>query len=77
MPVLTPSTGAFSGEFTIAGNTAALNRKVAYQGLIVKRGGITRGYGFFLLPELPEGIETLATSPRNSGRIRLIDVTIP
>ena len=77
MPVLTPSTGAFSGEFTIAGNTSALNRKVAYQGLIVRRSGITRGYGFFLLPELPEGIETLATSPRNSGQMRLIDVTIP
>lgn len=77
MPVLTPATGAFSGEFTIAGNTAALNRKVAYQGLIVKRGGITRGFGFFLLPELPEGIETLASSPKNSGKVRLIDITIP
>ncbi|MDZ4287275.1 MAG: FG-GAP-like repeat-containing protein, partial [Prosthecobacter sp.] len=32
MPVLNAATGVFSGTFTLAGTTAALNRKVTYQG---------------------------------------------
>ncbi len=78
LSLLNTLTGAFSGEFTILGATTALNRKVTYQGQIVKQpSGSTSGYGYFLLPELPEGSEKLTTSPKNSGKLLLIDTTAP
>ena len=71
MPVLNASTGQFSGEFTLAGTTASLNRKVAYSGQIVKTATGTQGYGYFLLPKVPGTGETVATSPKLSGRVVL------
>lgn len=66
---LNTATGAFSGQFTIPGPVAALNRTVPFQGQLVNGLLGQGGYGFFLLPELPEGAETLTTSPKNSGRV--------
>ena len=73
LPILTPATGLFGGDFTLAGETAAKNRKVTFQGQMVRHisGGI-RGYGFFLMPELPDSTgETLANTPKHSGRVIL------
>ena len=70
LPVVTPATGVISGDFTIPKIPASLNRKVTFQGLIVKHAAGSRGYGFFLLPELPpvgSGM-TLATTPKHSGK---------
>ncbi|MDZ4286556.1 MAG: hypothetical protein U0984_01280, partial [Prosthecobacter sp.] len=47
MPTITPATGAFSGDFTIPGATAAKNRKATYQGLIVEDADGIQGHGFF------------------------------
>lgn len=66
---LNAATGAFSGQFTIPGPVAALNRTVTFQGQLVNGVLGQSGCGFFLLPELPEGKETLANTPRNSGRV--------
>jgi hypothetical protein len=66
------ATGAFSGSFTLAGTTASTNRKVSYQGQIVKIGEEIKGYGFFLLPELPDAAgETLKNTPKWSGQVVL------
>ena len=73
LPTLTPATGSFGGDFTLVGETAAKNRKVTFQGQMVRHisGGI-RGYGFFLMPELPDNTgETLANTPKHSGRVIL------
>jgi len=60
--------GTFSGSFTLPGATPALNRRAPYYGLIVKVGATTEGYGYFLLPKVPVPPETVATSPKLSGR---------
>ena len=77
LPTVTPATGAFSGNFTIPNALAKLNRKVTFQGLIVKHGASSAGYGFFLLPSLPVGSETLATSPKHSGMVFLGEAPPP
>jgi hypothetical protein len=71
LPVLTTATGLFRGDFTLLGPTAPLNRKAAFQGQIVKRGDGLYGYGFFLLPELPEEGGKLTTTPKHSGKVML------
>ncbi|MDZ4289040.1 MAG: Ig domain-containing protein, partial [Prosthecobacter sp.] len=71
MPTVAKSTGAFGGEFTILGATTAQNRKVAYQGLVVRHISGLVGYGFFLLPKAPVPPLTLTTSPKLSGRVVL------
>ncbi|MDZ4288282.1 MAG: hypothetical protein U0984_10000, partial [Prosthecobacter sp.] len=71
MPIITPATGAFGGDFTIAGTTPDLNRKVAVLGLIVKRPGGVQGCGFALLPKLPVPPQTVDTSPKRSVRVVL------
>ena len=72
LPTVTPATGAFSGDFTLPNVPAALNRKVPFQGLIVKHAGGTQGYGYFLMPELPDAPnETLANTPKHSGQVFL------
>ncbi len=76
LPTLTTGTGAFSGQFILPGPTTALNRTVIFQGQIVNSASGMFGCGFFLMPELPEFGETLATSPKNSGRV-LLQATPP
>jgi len=74
LPTLTPSTGAFSGDFTIPGTTTALNRKASFSGQIVRLIGTTttmQGYGYFLLPKVPSTGQTVKTSPKLSGRVLL------
>lgn len=67
--VLNAATGAFSGTFVEPNATAALNRTVSFQGQIVTDEMGLRGVGFFLLPELPVPPQTLATTPKQSGRV--------
>jgi hypothetical protein len=69
MPTLTPTTGAFSGTFLLTGSSAATNRTVRFQGQVVTINGETQGYGYFLMPTLPSGTLTLATSPKLSGSV--------
>jgi hypothetical protein len=64
LPVLNAATGAFNGEFLLAGPTAAQNRKVTFQGQIVKKSSGIVGYGYFLLPET-----TAATAQKLSGSV--------
>jgi|GEM_PF-2232355 len=68
MTVLTPGTGAFSGGFTIPGPPI---RTAAYQGLIVNHSGVPSGNGYFLMPQVPGAGQTLLTSPKLSGKVRL------
>ena len=72
MPVLTAPTGLFNGNFVIAGTAA---RTAPFYGLIVRdvtgMSDTTKGYGFLLLPSVPTGTETVATSPKLSGRVEL------
>lgn len=63
--------GSFGGTFTIAGATAAQNRVAPYAGQIVRIGGLTQGYGYFLLPAIPITPENVKTSPKLSGRVVL------
>ncbi len=63
--VLTASTGAFSGKFTLTDN-AVTRSGIVFQGQIVPSLG--KGYGFFLLPQL--GTPS-ATTPILSGAVVL------
>ena len=65
------STGAIGGGFTLTGATAALTRKVTYKGQFVTIDNETRGYGFFLLSQLPGENQTLSNAPKLSGSVNL------
>lgn len=74
------ATGAFSGRFTLAKDPdptkpgTLLARPVAFNGLMILRGGFNQGVGYFLLPKLPvvgPPPTKLLTSPILSGRVRL------
>lgn len=67
--VITPATGLFSGSFTIVGSPPAKDRLAPFFGQIVTIGGNDFGYGYFLLPKVPVGTETVTTSPKLSGRV--------
>ncbi|MCX6856151.1 MAG: putative Ig domain-containing protein [Verrucomicrobia bacterium] len=69
MTLLNASTGAIAGSFTIPGATPALNRIAPYFGQIVKIGTSTSAHGYFLLPSIPTGSQTVATSPKLSGSL--------
>ncbi|GEP41222.1 choice-of-anchor Q domain-containing protein [Brevifollis gellanilyticus] len=69
--LLDAAKGLIGGNFTIAGASTALDRPAPFEGLIVKIGATTRGYGYFLLPSVPVGLEKVATSPKLSGRVVL------
>lgn len=72
MPTLNAPAGLFGGSFNIAGTSTALNRPAPFSGQIVTTAaGGTQGYGFFLLPEIPDTDETVKTSPKLSGRVIL------
>ncbi|MCB1090192.1 MAG: immunoglobulin domain-containing protein [Verrucomicrobiae bacterium] len=74
------STGAFSGTFTlfdpdttVAGDPQR-KRRAVFRGMVVDDGSGPKGYGFFLLPKMPETgppATTLKNSPILSGRVRL------
>ena len=74
------ATGGFSGGFvlqdpdpTTAGNPL-LTRRTTFRGMIVDDGSGLRGYGHFVLPEMPAvgpPLTTLRTSLLRSGRVRL------
>lgn len=74
---LDPKTGKVSGTFLLVdegppGSSAPVQRKGTYEGLIYTDTEGRRGYGFFLLPELPETVSQPATStPILSGQMRL------
>ena len=61
--------GFFNGSFQINGATAALHRPAPFEGMIVKIGASTQGYGYFLLPTIPVAPKTVTTSPKQSGRV--------
>ena len=71
--------GSFKGSFELTDTDASVTpnrqqvRKAIFQGLIVDNGTELKGYGFFLLPQMPTASPktTLATSPRLSGRVEL------
>jgi|GEM_PF-1710186 len=64
---LDASKGGFRGEFTLT-----TGRKALFYGQLVKRTGIWGGYGYFLLPQIPEGGETAKTAARHSGKVVLV-----
>lgn len=77
---MVPSTGAFAGSFTLmdadptVSPTKALIRTAAFSGVLVTEGLSQRGYGFFILPELPSSgppKTSLSTSRLNSGSVLL------
>ncbi|MBB5038807.1 choice-of-anchor D domain-containing protein [Prosthecobacter dejongeii] len=71
LPKVDATTGLFNGELSLPGPVKALDRKVAFMGQLVRIGTETRGYGFFLLPQLPAEGETLKTAPQLSGQVIL------
>lgn len=81
----TPATGAFKGGFTmsqpnprtVAPTTpAVISRAVTYQGLIIQEAdGSYRGYGYFLLPQLPNNSTLIANTPILSGQVVLQKTT--
>ena len=65
-------TGSFKGGFKLT--DSGVNRSATFNGMIVDDGSGPAGYGFFLLPKLPEAgppATTLRTSPILSGNVVL------
>ncbi|WP_345735843.1 S8 family serine peptidase [Prosthecobacter algae] len=74
---LNAKTGQLSGTFLLVdegppGSSAPVQRKGTYEGLIYTDAEGRRGYGFFLLPGLPETVsQPAASTPVLSGQMRL------
>ena len=68
--------GQYGGNLTVANATPALARTTTYQGMIVRLGNTYQAPGCFLLPQLPQPGQTLATSPQLSGQV-LLESTAP
>ena len=68
LTTLDAAKGLFTGSFIINGSIPALNRPAPFEGLIVRIGPTTQGYGYFLLPTATAKI---TTSPKLSGRVVL------
>lgn len=77
---LTPTTGLFSGSFTLRNDDprdvtlpiAVLSRLTPFNGLIVTRAGLNAGIGPFNLAELPDATgETVSNTPLWSGAVML------
>jgi|GEM_PF-2020554 len=60
--------GAYSGKFTL--QDGGIKRPVSYQGIVIPTDEGFRGYGYFLLPQLPttDPLTTIKTSPILSGK---------
>ena len=69
---ITPSTGSFTGTFTLNDSPGGL-RTVPFHGWLVPGEG--KGYGYFMLPQLADPTAlppiTATTSPILSGRVVL------
>lgn len=84
-PFVVGTTGSFTGTFTLAGTDTTvnkpLNRTVTFNGMIVDDGTGQKGYGGFLLPQLPVAgppKTTINTSPKDSGSVLFeANVTVP
>ncbi len=77
------STGSYTGRFTLLDTDTTVasqpqrKRVVTFRGMVVDDGSGPRGYGHFLLPEMPStGPQdtTLKNSPILSGRARLLSL---
>lgn len=73
------ATGLFKGDFSLSdpdplGGSKPIARKVPYQGLWIKDGGVVKGVGYYKLPQLPETGQTATTSPIFGGRVELIQL---
>ena len=71
LPSVGASTGLFNGDFTIKGDVPAMNRKAAFQGIIIHNPDTGyQGRGFYLLQSPPNGSgQTLSNTPKYSGRV--------
>ena len=71
--------GCFKGGFELTDPDTSVTpnrnlvRKTIFQGMLVDDGSEVKGYGFFLMPQMPtvSPKTTLSTSPRLSGRVEL------
>jgi hypothetical protein len=64
------ATGAISGGIALQDGT--LHRTASYSGIIVRpASGIAKAVGYFLLPQIPVGLQTSSTSPILSGRVAI------
>lgn len=72
--------GKFNGSFTLTDDNPrtiapvtplVVTRKATFEGLIIKDGATYRGYGFFILDQLPGNspLTTTTTSPKLSGQV--------
>ncbi len=61
------TTGAFNGSFTLYDGMPAVQRPVKFYGMVVP--GQAKGRGFFTLPQLPAGLQPLASTPVLSGMV--------
>jgi hypothetical protein len=74
---ITGATGAFTGGFTLKDNHPFLSgapiitRSVTFQGLIIPTASGQRGYGHFLLPQLPVNLFPAPPTPSLSGSVEL------
>lgn len=74
------TSGAISGSFTLYDDdtlTATvkdteIKRVVPFQGLIVPEGGIYKGVGYFMLPQIPPAAAATKTSHILSGKVSLL-----
>ena len=86
-PFIVGTTGSFTGTFTLAGVDTTvtpnkpLPRTATFNGMIVDDGTAQRGYGCFLLPQLPAAgppKTSITTSPKQSGSVLLeVNVAAP
>ncbi len=76
--VITQGTGYFTGKSTLVDPNPAkvgtnITRTPSYYGMIVREGGVMRGYGFFLLARRPDPAttQTVLTTDQLSGQVVL------
>ncbi|MEZ0275081.1 MAG: putative Ig domain-containing protein, partial [Roseimicrobium sp.] len=64
------ATGLFQGTFTITG-PGTLSRTTSYFGQICNTSGGARGFGHFILPQVPVPPQNVNTAPKLSGEVSL------
>lgn len=64
-------TGAIGGRFTLV--DGSLVRTATFNGIVVRQAsGFNKAVGYFLLPQIPVGHQTISTSPILSGKVRIV-----